>query len=145
MSRTSNAARARPLSPHLSIWKWGPHMAVSIAHRVCGVVMATVGTGVFLWWLAALAAGPASYAMFHDWIVRAPDGALSITVLLARIVAIGLTLTLFTHMGNGVRHLVMDLGAGFELRRNKASALAVFAFGVVATALIWALILTKGA
>ncbi|MFN6934699.1 MAG: succinate dehydrogenase, cytochrome b556 subunit, partial [Tsuneonella sp.] len=44
----------RPLSPHLQIWKWGPHMAVSILHRVTGDGMALVGLGVLVWWLAAL-------------------------------------------------------------------------------------------
>ena len=52
----------RPLSPHLQIWKWGPHMLVSILHRVTGDGMALVGLGVLLWWLGALASGPEAYA-----------------------------------------------------------------------------------
>ena len=140
-------ARPRPLSPHLTIWKWGPHMAVSIAHRVCGVVMATVGTAMFIWWLAALASGPESYGVFHRWVVSAPadaTGMIKVINILAKIVAVGLTLTFFTHMANGVRHFVMDLGAGYELRRNKLGAMAVFAFGVAATVVTWAFVFMKG-
>ena len=48
----------RPLSPHLQIWKWGPHMLVSILHRVSGDGMALVGLFVLVWWLGALASGP---------------------------------------------------------------------------------------
>ena len=54
MARVSN----RPLSPHLQIWKWGPAMAISILHRVTGNGLATVGLGVMLWWLGAVASGP---------------------------------------------------------------------------------------
>ncbi len=136
-------ARPRPLSPHLSIWKWGPHMAVSIAHRVAGGALATVGALVFVWWLVALASGPESYAIFHDWIVKAPEGATAPHVgnVLAKLTAIGLTLSFFTHMANGVRHFVLDTGAGYELKRNRMSALFVFAVGVGLTLAMWAYIL----
>ena len=139
MSRTV----ARPLSPHLSIWKWGPHMLVSILNRVLGVGMATVGTLIFVWWLVALAAGPESYASFHYWIVEADAGALGgrIANWLARIVAVGLSWALFQHFANGVRHFIMDLGAGFELRANKAGALWTLTFSIVATVALWAYIL----
>lgn len=138
---------ARPLSPHLSIWKWGPHMAISIVNRVCGVGLATLGTAMFVWWLAALAGGPESYANFHYWVVNANDVGSGgwVVNILAKVVAIGMTWAFFTHMGNGVRHFWMDLGAGFELKRNRIGALGVFAFGIVATALTWAYIFSKGA
>ena len=42
----------RPLSPHLTIWKWGPHMLVSILHRITGAGLAIVGGAAFVWWLA---------------------------------------------------------------------------------------------
>ena len=53
------------------------------------------------------------------------------------LVGIGMTLALFLHMGNGVRHLFLDTGALFELRRNKLSSLAVLALGATATILFW--------
>ncbi len=146
MSRTAARAQSRPLSPHLSIWRWGPHMLVSILHRMCGVAMATVGVLVFVWWLAALAGGPDSYANFHYWVVVADDhGTIGVAAnLVAKLVAIGLTWAFFQHFANGIRHFVMDLGAGFELRVNKAGAIATIVFSAVATIAIWAAIFGKG-
>lgn len=124
------SSRPRPLSPHLQVYKWGPHMAVSIAHRVMGVGLATVGTAMFVWWLAALASGKEAYATFMSWA----------TWPWAWIVPIGLTFAFFLHMGNGLRHFVMDIGAGYELKTNRATATAVFVFAFAATGLMWAFI-----
>jgi len=141
MSRTS----ARPLSPHLTIWKWGPHMLVSILHRVCGVALATAGTFVFVWWLTALAGGTESYAHFHYWIVAATDDNVlgKAANILSKIAAVGLTWALYQHLANGVRHFIMDVGAGFELKINRMGALATIAFSITATALTWAYIFKK--
>ena len=137
---------ARPLSPHLTIWRWGPHMLVSILHRVCGVVLATAGTAMFVWWLTALAGGAESYASFHHWVVKAdvPGGLAGFANVVAKIVAIGLSWAFFQHLANGVRHFVLDLGAGYELRINKLGALATIAFSVTATIVMWAFIFMKG-
>lgn len=130
---------ARPLSPHLGIWKWGPSMAVSIVHRVTGSGMATVGTVLFVWWLVALASGPAAYAAFID-LFTYHSGDLNAAGYLF---GIGLTLAFFQHMASGVRHLFMDAGANFELKGNKTSALATFAFSILATAAFWIVLLEK--
>ena len=63
----------RPLSPHLTIWKWGPHMAVSILHRITGVGMATVGLPLLLWWLGSVASGPDAYERFAS-VMSTPIG-----------------------------------------------------------------------
>jgi succinate dehydrogenase / fumarate reductase, cytochrome b subunit len=139
--------KSRPLSPHLSIWKPGPHMVVSIVHRVTGTALATVGTVVFVWWLAALAGGPDSYAVFHNWIVQRADSTAVIPGIangLAMVAAIGLTWSFFQHLATGVRHFILDIGAGYELKVNRLGALATIAFSVTATALTWTYIFTKG-
>lgn len=123
----------RPLSPHLTIWKWGPGMAASIAHRVTGVGLATVGTALFTWWLAALASGPEAYAHFLAWI----------TWPWMLVFPIGLTLAFFIHLCNGVRHFVMDMGAGFELKTNKAGALTVLILPIFLTAAMWLFIFSR--
>lgn len=145
MSNTAARPHSRPLSPFLSIWKWGAHMLVSILHRACGVAMATLGVLIFVWWLAALAAGPDSYTGFHNWVIAAGDdsGWAKAANVIAKLVGIGLTWTLFQHLANGIRHFVMDLGAGYELRANKASAVATMVFSVVATVALWAYILVR--
>jgi len=130
---------ARPLSPHLSIWKWGPSMAVSIVHRVTGSGMATVGTILFVWWLSAMASGPAAYGAFLD-LFTVSSGKLNVV---GYVVGIGLTLSFFQHMASGVRHLFLDIGANFELGANKRTALATFVVAIVLTAGFWFWILEK--
>ncbi|TXC69741.1 succinate dehydrogenase, cytochrome b556 subunit [Sphingomonas ginsenosidivorax] len=124
---------ARPLSPHLQVYKWGPHMLVSILHRATGSGMATVGTGLLVWWLAAIAGGAESYATFRD-VFTTDTGALNI---LGYVIGIGLTLSLFQHMMTGIRHFVLDTGAGYELRRNKTGALATMVASVALTIVFW--------
>lgn len=125
--------KSRPLSPHLQIWKWGPHMFVSILHRVTGDGMAFAGLGVLLWWLGSLAGGPASYATFQ-WAMTSPLGYL---------VLVGISWAFFSHMCSGLRHLVLDTGAGYELTTNKTWALVCPIAGVVLTAAFWALLLLR--
>lgn len=123
-------ARPRPLSPHLGIWRWRVPMAVSILHRLTGHVMAFGAVVLFTWWLLAAASGPEAYATWYA-IARGPVGL---------VVAVGLTWVLFQHMGSGLRHLVMDTGAGLEITGNKRVATGVFAFSFAMTALVWALV-----
>jgi succinate dehydrogenase / fumarate reductase cytochrome b subunit len=119
------------MSPHLTIWKWGPHMLVSILHRVTGVGLATLGAGLFTWWLAAAASGAEAYAAFTGWA----------TWKWALIVWIGLTWALFQHSLSGLRHFVLDIGAGYELKANKFWAVATLVLAVLLTAAFWAWLL----
>ncbi|MDF7775833.1 succinate dehydrogenase, cytochrome b556 subunit [Sphingomonas sp. AOB5] len=129
----------RPLSPHLTIWKWGPGMAVSIVHRVCGSGLATVGTILFVWWLIAMSYGEPAYAKFIDLFTK-QSGDLNIV---GYVFGIGLTFVLFQHMASGIRHFFLDAGDNFELKANKASAYATFAVSVIATLAFWYVILEK--
>lgn len=110
-------------------------MTVSILHRVTGSGMATVGSVLLVWWLAAIAGGRDSYALFHFVFGEVAGGALGY------IFGVGLTLSFFQHMATGVRHFVLDTGAGYELRGNKRGALATMVFSVLATIVFWAFLL----
>jgi succinate dehydrogenase / fumarate reductase, cytochrome b subunit len=126
----------RPLSPHITIWKWGPAMAVSIANRICGVGLATVGALVLLWWLGAIANGPSAYASFLE----------CANAWYGRVVLIGLTWAFLLHMMGGIRHFILDIGAGYALSSNKMGSLIIFALSILGTAAIWAwIIYGKGA
>jgi succinate dehydrogenase / fumarate reductase, cytochrome b subunit len=131
--------KERPLSPHLGIWKWGPGMLVSIVHRATGSGMATVGAALLVWWLVALASGEKAYARFVDLFTR-DSGHLNVA---GYVIGIGLTFALFQHMASGVRHFFLDVGANFELKSNKTSAMLTFLFSVVATIGFWFVILEK--
>lgn len=120
----------RPLSPHLSIWKWGPAMLVSILHRVTGDGMAFVALPVLLWWLGALASGPEAYATFAS----------VATAWYGTIVLVGISWAFFNHFCSGVRHFVLDIGAGYEVDRNNRWSVVTIAGGIVLTAAFWAAI-----
>jgi succinate dehydrogenase / fumarate reductase cytochrome b subunit len=122
---------SRPLSPHLSIWRWGPHMLVSILHRVTGVGLAIVGALAFAWWLAAAASGKAAYEQFIDH----ADNWYGVVVW------VGLSWAFFQHTLSGLRHFVMDIGAGYELNTNKFWASVTVAGSIVLTAILWFYIL----
>jgi succinate dehydrogenase / fumarate reductase, cytochrome b subunit len=102
-------------------------MLVSIMHRLMGVGLATVGVLGFVWWLVALAGGKESYATFLEWATWWPG----------YVVAIGLSFAFFLHMGNGIRHFVLDTGAGYELKVNKTGATLVIVAAIALTALMW--------
>jgi succinate dehydrogenase / fumarate reductase cytochrome b subunit len=128
------ATRTRPLSPHLTIWRWGPGMIVSILHRASGVALSFAGLAVLTWWLFAIAGGPDAYASFTS----------AATHPLGLIVLIGLTWSFFQHLLSGIRHLVMDTGAGFELGINKTFAILTIVGSVVLTAVLWFTLLGLG-
>jgi succinate dehydrogenase / fumarate reductase cytochrome b subunit len=137
----SSRNRARPLSPHLTIWKWGPHMLVSILHRATGSALAIGGVLLLIWWLVAAASGPDAYARFVDLMTSDTSGKLNI---LPALVLVGLTWSFFQHMLSGVRHLVLDIGAGYELKLNKSVAIGTIVGSLALTVLFWAAILTRG-
>jgi succinate dehydrogenase / fumarate reductase, cytochrome b subunit len=124
-------SKARPLSPHLTIWHWGPHMVVSILHRITGAGLSLLGLAVLTWWLSAIAAGPDAYAAVTS-AARHPLGL---------IVLIGLTWAFFQHLLSGIRHLVMDSGAAFELGINRRFAILTIVGSIVLTAALWAYVL----
>lgn len=112
-------------------------MLVSILHRVTGDGMAVVGSVLLVWWLAALAGGKESYDFFLGLFTFASGRLNPIGLLFG----IGLTLALFQHMMSGIRHLLLDTGAGYELRANKRLALATMLVSVIATAAYWSYML----
>ena len=117
----------RPLSPHLTIWKWGPHMAVSILHRLTGSALAVVGLPILVWWLLSVSGSRQGYDKFTE----------AATHPLGLFVLIGLTWAFFQKTLAGIRHLVLDTGAGFEIESNKRWALATVVGAVVLTAAVW--------
>lgn len=124
---------ARPLSPHLQIYRWYLTMATSILHRITGVALA-FGLLLLTWWLTALARGPESFA-----VVRAVTDN-----ILGGLVLFGYTFVLFYHLANGIRHLVWD--SGLWLEKETAELSSYFVVGVAAglTILTWILVLVFG-
>lgn len=128
------STQERPLSPHLTIWKWGPGMTVSIIHRVTGGGLTVVGLAVLAWWLMALAGGEAVYEGFKGH-AKAWYG---MTVL------VGLTWAFWQHLFSGLRHLVLDTGAGYELKVNRFWAIMTLLGSLLATAVTWYILMGVG-
>ena len=124
----------RPLSPHLTIWKWGPGMTVSILHRVTGGALTVAGLAVLTWWLAALSGGEAVYDGFKG----------HAATWYGMVVLVGLTWAFWQHLLSGLRHLVLDTGAGYELKVNRFWAIMTLFGSLVATAGTWYLLMGVG-
>lgn len=137
---------ARPIAPHLSIYTRGPHMIVSILHRITGDAMAIAGTLLLLAWLWAVSAGPEAYEAFTAWVWSPAEGNTAQTVVswLAKAVLVGLTWAFFQHLLSGIRHLVLDTGAGYGLPQNRMWSRVVLAGGVLLTAAFWLAVFFKG-
>lgn len=125
---------SRPLSPHLTIWRWGPNMLVSILHRITGAGLATIGAAIFVWWLIAASEGAEAYARFQghadSWY--------------GMVIFVGLSWAFFQHMLSGLRHFVLDIGAGYELSTNRFWSVMTMAGSIFLTALFWFLIVRAG-
>lgn len=126
------APTSRPLSPHLTIWKWGPHMLVSILHRVTGSALTFGGLAMLTWWLLAIAGGAPAYETFASFVNYELFEIPIVLVLL-----VGLTWAFWQHFFSGLRHLFMDMGAGYELKINKLFAVMTIAAALFATAATW--------
>lgn len=106
-------------------------MLVSILHRATGMVNATAGLGVLLWWLGALVSGPEAYATFVS----------HATAWYGQIVLFGITVAVFMHLSSGVRHFVLDIGAGYDLDVNRIWSILSPLIGIALAVIFWVLLL----
>jgi succinate dehydrogenase / fumarate reductase cytochrome b subunit len=116
----------RPLSPHISVYRWPITMLTSILNRVTGCAL-SVGTLLLVWWLVAAAAGPGPFATVQAFIAS-PIGLLLL---------FGWTASLAYHFFSGLRHLAWDMGIGFGQKTLNPLSYVVLALTALATAAIW--------
>jgi succinate dehydrogenase / fumarate reductase, cytochrome b subunit len=99
-----------------------------------------------LWWLSAVGGGVESYATFQKYVVSAGDDATtwqSLVNWFFRLLGLAVVYSFFQHLFSGLRHLVMDMGAGYELKTNRTWALAAFVAAFFATALVALLVASR--
>ncbi len=118
---------ARPLSPHLQVYRPQLTSVMSISHRAAGIVLA-VGTLQLVCWVIAAASGPAAFASLQSFLRS----------WLGMLLLFGWSVSLFYHLANGIRHLFWDAGYGFELRAAYRSGYAVLIVTAVLTVIAWA-------
>ena len=123
---TTGATRARPLSPHLQIYKPTLTMVMSIVHRFTGAAL-YFGMLLLAWWLIAAATGPNAYANF-EWFMGS---------LVGQVVLFGYTWALLHHMLGGVRHLIWDTIHGLEAAESELLTLATLIGSIALTLILW--------
>ncbi len=117
---------ARPLSPHLSIYRPQLTSVLSILHRATGVGLG-LGAVPLVWWLGAAAAGPDAFAVAQEWAGS----------FVGRLLLFGWSWALLFHLCSGIRHLFWDAGYGFELAVVYRSGWAVAVVSAVLTLAAW--------
>lgn len=116
----------RPLSPHISIYRWPITMVLSILHRATGIAM-SLGFVALVAWLFDAASGPDAYAVFLS-VMASPVG---------KLLLIGWSLAFFYHLCSGVRHLVWDTGRGMEKAEANLSSWLVLLAAAALSAIFW--------
>ncbi len=126
MADTTTRMKPRPLSPHLQIWRPTMTMTMSIVHRITGAGL-YFGMALVAWWLIAAASGPNAYATFEAFIGS----------FIGRLILFGYTWALIHHALGGVRHLIWDMGRGFEPTEREMLTLATLVGSIALTIVIW--------
>ncbi len=131
MATTDAAAgkrRARPLSPHLGIYKFTMTMAMSIVHRITGAGL-YVGVLLLAWFLIAASSDAASFGVFSAFIES----------VVGRLILFGFTWSLFHHLLGGVRYVFRDVGYGMDAPARDQLAWATLICGFGLTIVVWAI------
>ena len=115
-----------PLSPHLQIYRWHISSLLSITHRITGVINLLALILIFFW-LLALSFGENNYELFL----------LIINSFFGKFILIGFTWSMSFHILSGIRHLVWDLGYGFEIKTANISGIIVIICSLVLTIIFW--------
>ena len=117
-----------PLSPHIQIYRWHISSLVSICHRITGIINIIVITLICLW-ASFLLFGESNYQLINSFLNSA----------MGKFTILGITWSFSFQVLSEIRHLIMDLGYGFELKTTKITGLIVI-FGSILFTIIFYLI-----
>lgn len=134
MAEATSGGRPRPLSPHVMHWRWHVTMAASILNRVSGGAC-YVGLFLVAGWALALASGEQAYETYMGLLGSLPG----------KVVLFGFTVATLFHLAAGVRHLVWDMGRGYEKSIASTTAWLAFVFAIVASVAVWVVAGVTGA
>lgn len=121
------AKAARPLSPHLSVWRPTITYVMSIVHRITGGAL-YFGTILLAWWLLAVATGPEAFAVANGFLGS----------WFGLLILLGFTWAFLHHLLGGIRHLVWDTGAGYSKPARDGMAWATIIGSLTLTFLVFA-------
>jgi succinate dehydrogenase / fumarate reductase cytochrome b subunit len=115
-----------PLSPHIQIYRWHISSLVSISHRITGVINILAITLICIW-VSLLVLGGANYSLINQLL----------NSILGKFIALGLVWSFSFQMLSEIRHLIMDMGYGFELKTTRITGIAVIFGSIALTILIY--------
>jgi len=115
-----------PLSPHLQIYRWNISSLISITQRISSVINLLAIILIFFW-LLVLSFGESNYELFL----------LISNSFIGKFILIGFTWSMSFHLLSGIRHLIWDLGYGFEIKTANISGTIVIIFSLVLTIIFW--------
>ena len=115
-----------PLSPHLEIYKWQISSLLSITHRIVGVINILAITLICIWTLSLLV-GENSYEIIK----------LFLRSFFGKFIIVFLCWTFSFHILNEIRHLIWDMGYGFDLKITKITGVLSFLGSFVLTILLY--------
>ena len=117
-----------PLSPHIQIYRWHISSLVSISHRITGIVNISAIT-IICFWIFSLLLGESNYELTQ----------LFLQSTFGKFIIISLTWSFSFQILSEIRHLIMDLGYGFELKTTKITGLIVIFGSIFLTILFYLL------
>lgn len=121
------AKAARPLSPHLSVWRPTITYVMSIVHRITGGAL-YFGMILLAWWLLAAATGPEAFAVANGFLGS----------WFGLLILLGFTWAFLHHLLGGIRHLVWDTGAGYSKPARDGMAWATIIGSLALTLVVFA-------
>ena len=117
-----------PLSPHIQIYRWHISSLVSISHRVTGIINIIAITLICLW-ASLLVLGESNYEIINSLL----------SSLIGKFIILGITWSFSFQILSEIRHLIMDLGYGFEPKITKITGLIVICGSIVLTIVFYLL------
>ena len=120
-----------PISPHLQIYRWHISSLLSITHRIAGVIN-LLALILMFFWILTFSFSENNYELFLQ----------AINSFFGKFILIGFTWSMSFHIFSGIRHLVWDIGYGYEIKTANISGIIVIIFSLVLTILFW--LLTRG-
>ena len=117
-----------PLSPHIQIYRWHISSLISISHRITGIIN-IIAITIVCFWIASLLLGEASYQNVK----------LFLNSIFGKFIILGLIWSFSFQILSVMRHLIMDLGYGFESQTTKITGLIVIFGSLILTVLIYLL------
>ena len=115
-----------PLSQHIQVYRWQISSLVSISHRITGIIN-TIAITLICLWASLLILGENNYEMIN----------LFLNSLVGKFIVLGLTWSFSFQILSEIRHLVMDLGYGFELNTTKITGLIVIFGSIILTVVFY--------